>query len=80
MLTPVYINVIMNVKNVNGGIDMGTTYRTKLGIYLDNKVYAWLEAEKKTTGINYSRIIEKALCEVYSKEIEEFEKKQKQEE
>jgi len=59
---------------------MGTTYRTKLGIYLDNTVYAWLVAKKEDTGINYSRIIERAILEVYEKEIKEFEEKQKQEE
>lgn len=53
---------------------MSTTYRTKTAIYLENSIYEWLKNKNQTTDIPQSRIIEKALVEVYGNEIEEFKK------
>lgn len=55
-------------------------YRTRIGIVLDNTIADWLKAENENTGIPQSRIIEKALVEVYGKKIEEFKKLKCQEE
>lgn len=57
---------------------MSTTHRTKISIYLDNTIHAWVLAKKEDTGINFSRLIEKAILEVHGKEIKEFAEKQKQ--
>lgn len=53
---------------------MGTKYRTKTAIYLDNTIYEWLMDKHEKTDIPNSRIIERALNEYYKDEIEEFKK------
>ena len=52
-------------------------YRTRIGIIMDNVILEWLKEKHEQTDIPQSRIIEKALLEVYGEEINEF-KKQRQ--
>lgn len=49
-------------------------YRTRVGVIMDNDIFDWLKAKSAETQVPNSRIIEKALIEVYGKEIEEFKK------
>lgn len=48
--------------------------RTRIGIIMDNTIFEWLKDKHEKTDIPQSRIIEKALIEVYGNEIEEFKK------
>lgn len=50
-------------------------YRTRIGIIMDNDILEWLKDKHEKTDIPQSRIIEKALIEVYGKEINEFKKR-----
>ncbi|MDO5577195.1 MAG: ribbon-helix-helix domain-containing protein [Fibrobacter sp.] len=52
--------------------------RTRIGIIMDNTIFEWLKDKHEKTDIPQSRIIEKALVEVYGKEIEEFKKRQEE--
>lgn len=53
-------------------------YRTRIGVIMDNDIFDWLKAKSSETQVPHSRIIEKALMEVYGKEIEEFKKNNKE--
>ena len=46
--------------------------RTRIGIIMDNNIFEWLKDKSKKTDIPNSRIIERALIEVYGKEINDF--------
>lgn len=46
--------------------------RTRIGIIMDNDIFEWLKNKSKETAVPNSRIVEKALIEVYGKEIDEF--------
>lgn len=46
--------------------------RTRIGIIMDNDIFEWLKNKSKKTSVPNSRIVERALIEVYGKEIEEF--------
>lgn len=46
--------------------------RTRIGIIMDNDIFEWLKNKSKETAVPNSRIIERALIEVYGKEIDEF--------
>lgn len=46
--------------------------RTRIGIIMDNDIFEWLKNKSKETAVPNSRIVERALIEVYGKEIEEF--------
>lgn len=46
--------------------------RTRIGIIMDNDIFEWLKDRSKKTDVPNSRIVEKALIEVYGKEIDEF--------
>ena len=46
--------------------------RTRVGIIMDNDIFEWLKNKSKETAVPNSRIVEKALIEVYGKEIDEF--------
>ena len=52
--------------------------RTRIGIIMDNTIFEWLKDKHEKTDIPQSRIIEKALVEVYGKEIEEFKKRREE--
>lgn len=54
--------------------------RTRIGIIMDKVIFEWLKDKHEQTAIPQSRIIERALLEVYGKEIEEFKNKHKKEE
>lgn len=54
--------------------------RTRIGIIMDNDIFEWLKDRSKKTDVPNSRIIEKALIEVYGKEIDEFIKSKNKEE
>ena len=51
--------------------------RTRIGIIMDNDIFEWLKDRSKKTDVPNSRIVEKALIEVYGKEIDEFIKSKK---
>lgn len=53
--------------------------RTRIGIIMDNDIFEWLKNKSKETAVPNSRIIERALIEVYGKEIDEFIKAKKEE-
>lgn len=54
--------------------------RTRIGIIMNNDIFEWLKDRSKKTDVPNSRIVEKALIEVYGKEIDEFiESKNKEE-
>ena len=46
--------------------------RTHIGIIMDNDIFEWLKNKSKETAVPNSRIVERALIEVYGKEIDEF--------
>lgn len=46
--------------------------RTRIGIIMDNDIFEWLKNKSKETAVPNSRIVERALIEVYGKEIDEF--------
>ena len=46
--------------------------RTRVGIIMDNDIFEWLKNKSKETAVPNSRIVERALIEVYGKEIDEF--------
>lgn len=54
--------------------------RTRIGIIMDNDIFEWLKDRSKKTDVPNSRIVEKALIEVYGKEIDEFIKLKNKEE
>ena len=54
--------------------------RTRIGIIMDNDIFEWLKDRRKKTDVPNSRIVEKALIEVYGKEIDEFIKSKNKEE
>lgn len=54
--------------------------RTRIGIIMDNDIFEWLKDKSKKTDVPNSRIVERALIEVYGKEIDEFIKSKKKEE
>lgn len=54
--------------------------RTRIGIIMDNNIFEWLKDRSKKTDVPNSRIVEKALIEVYGKEIDEFIKSKNKEE
>lgn len=54
--------------------------RTRIGIIMDNNIFEWLKDKSKKTDVPNSRIVEKALIEVYGKEIDEFIKSKNKEE
>lgn len=54
--------------------------RTRIGIIMDNDIFEWLKDRSKKTDVPNSRIVEKALIEVYGKEIYEFIKSKNKEE
>lgn len=54
--------------------------RTRIGIIMDNNIFEWLKDKSKKTDVPNSRIVERALLEVYGKEIDEFIKSKKKEE
>lgn len=53
--------------------------RTRIGIIMDNDIFEWLKNKSKETAVPNSRIIERALIEVYGKEIDKFIKAKKEE-
>lgn len=53
--------------------------RTRIGIIMDNDIFEWLKNKSKETAVPNSRIIERALIEVYGKEIDKFIKTKKEE-
>ena len=53
--------------------------RTRIGIIMDNDIFEWLKDRSKKTDVPNSRIVEKALIEVYGKEINDFIKAKKEE-
>ena len=53
---------------------------TRIGIIMDNDIFEWLKDRSKKTDVPNSRIVEKALIEVYGKEIDEFIKSKNKEE
>lgn len=53
--------------------------RTRIGIIMDNDIFEWLKNKSKKTSVPNSRIIERALIEVYGKEIDKFIKAKKEE-
>lgn len=54
--------------------------RTRIGIIMNNDIFEWLKDKSKKTDVPNSRIVERALIEVYGKEIDEFIKSKKKEE
>lgn len=55
-------------------------YRTRVGVIIDNDIFEWLKQKSAETDVPHSRIIERALLEVYGNEIEEFKKTLQKEE
>lgn len=53
--------------------------RTRIGIIMDNDIFEWLKNKSKETAVPNSRIVERALIEVYGKEIDKFIKAKKEE-
>lgn len=53
--------------------------RTRIGIIMDNDIFEWLKDRSKKTDVPNSRIVEKALIEVYGKEINDFIEAKKEE-
>ena len=47
-------------------------YRTRIGIIMDNKILEWLNSKSDETDVPKSRIIEKALMDMYGDEIRNF--------
>lgn len=47
-------------------------YRTRIGIIMDNKILEWLNSKSEETDVPKSRIIEKALLDMYGDEIRSF--------
>jgi len=47
-------------------------YRTRIGIIMDNKILEWLNSKSEETDVPKSRIIEKALMDMYGDEIRNF--------
>jgi len=47
-------------------------YRTRIGIIMDNKMLEWLNSKSEETNVPKSRIIEKALMDMYGDEIRNF--------
>ena len=47
-------------------------YRTRIGIIMDNKMLEWLNSKSEETDVPKSRIIEKALMDMYGDEIRNF--------
>lgn len=53
--------------------------RTRIGIIMDNDIFEWLKDKSKKTDVPNSRIVERALLEVYGKEINDFIEAKKEE-
>ena len=53
--------------------------RARIGIIMDNDIFEWLKDRSKKTDVPNSRIVEKALIEVYGKEINDFIEAKKEE-
>ena len=47
-------------------------YRTRIGIIMYNKILEWLNSKSEETDVPKSRIIEKALLDMYGDEIRSF--------